>query len=312
MPIENEGYQVTAIKKIVTTIIILCLVGGLLFFGYQAELKLNEYRTALDIHTKRTLEVRNGRNVDFDKLLSQNGDVKGWIWLPDSNIDYPIVQSEDNEYYLHRDLDGNYLYDGSIFIDCFNEAPFEDFNTVIYGHRMISGAMFADLKHYADQKYMDNHRIIQIETPEKSYDLHVVAFCNELSDSDLYTTNFIEWQMPVSDDPDYTADDSDIYIPMNREAFVDLVREKAAVLSGEDFDTDDTFVTLSTCVNASGDQRIQVIGILKDAALEENVSVTKTDKPFINKWLVLQILVGVLIAAAIVATLVPWAKRKRR
>lgn len=310
------------VRKIAWVILWLCLTGVIAYTGYNLEMKLNEYRVALDISTETSLEARKGREVDFDKLKKQNKDVKGWIWLKDTNIDYPIVQAEDNDYYLHRDFEGNYLYDGCIFIDAAVANPFHDFNTVIYGHRMRSGAMFHNLSKYSDKEFFDKHPIIIIETEDKSYDLHVIAFCKEMSDSELYTTQFVsDYQIADSYD-DFAQEDGseaeiededDYYITtMTKKDFVDLVKEKAVNLSDEEFGTDDTFVTLSTCAYSTGDERNQVIGVLKDAALKEKTVTVKTEKPFINKWLGAQILVGAVMIFAIVFPLIPKKKKSGR
>lgn len=285
------------IRKIAYAIIWLCLLAIVLDLGFMLEKKLNEYRTALDKHTERTVEARKGRTVDFSKLKSQNPDTKGWIWLPDTNIDYPIVQGPDNDYYLHRDFDGNYLYDGCIFIDAAIDRPFtSNVNTVIFGHRMRSGAMFNNLGKYSDKKFFDEHPVIIIETEGKSYDLHVVAFCAELSDSDLYITSFAD---------DNLADAEGF---LTKEEFVNLVRQKAVNISDEQFGTGDTFVTLSTCAFSSGEHRNQVIGILKDAAMEEKTVIAEEEKPFINRWLLAQIGVGVVMALAVILPLIPRKK----
>ena len=300
--------------KVVRAILYICLAAVILVTGLKIEMKLNEYRTALDIHTERTMEVRKGRNVDFGKLLSENSVTVGWIYLPDSNIDYPVVQAEDNDYYLHRDFDGSYLYDGCIFADASNEAPFCDDNTILYGHRMMSGAMFADLKRYEDKEYMDSHRIIQIETPERSYDLHVVAFCMEDADSDLYTTWFsdnISLFSAAFDDIEPNEEGGSSDLNFSKDDYVELVRSKAVTLSGEPFSAGDTFVTLSTCARSLGDDRNQVICVVKDAKKSEKVTEIKIEKPFINKWLLLQIAVGLVMALAILLPLVPKGKGKR-
>lgn len=299
-----------AFRKTVSAITSLCLVGAVLYFGNMLELKLNEYRTALDISTKRTLEMRKGRDVDFEKLKKKNPDVLGWIWLQGTNIDYPIVQGADNDYYLHRDFDGDYLYDGCIFVDAAVEQPFRDFNTVIYGHRMRSGLMFHDLSKYADREFFDKNRVIIIETEERSYDLHVVAFCTDLSDSELYTTDFGDASSySVSDDEDDLWS-GEFDLPddgsraMTKADFVDLVRERAVCLSDEDFGTGDTFVTLSTCAYSTGEERNQVIGVLREAPMEERIVETRTKKPLFNKWLLLQIAVGIVMAGTSVLTIV--------
>ena len=289
------------------------LVAVLLVTGFLIEKKLNEYRTALDIHNDRTVDVRKGRDVNFAKLKEQNKDVIGWIYLPESNIDYPIVQGEDNDYYLHRDLDGSYLYDGSIFADASVERPFKEFNTPIYGHRMSSGAMFADIKRFEDKEYMDSHRIIQIETPDKSYDLHVVAFCTEQADSLLYTVWNDESEPAEPDEHDDEIDalleDAPSGDVFTKSDYVELVRSRAVTLSGEPFDESDLYVTLSTCARSLGDDRNQLICVVRDAELEEKIVSHETKKPFVNKWLLLQIAVGLAVILSIILLLMPSKKR---
>lgn len=316
--------------RVVRAIIYICLAAIILIAGFKLEVKLNEYRTALDIHTERTMEVRKGRKVDFKKLKAQNEDIKGWIYLPDTNIDHPIVQGEDNDYYLHRDFDRNYLFDGCIFIDAAVLEPFSpDYNTVIYGHRMSSGAMFHDLRNYENKEFFDSHRKIIIETEDRSYDLHVIAFCNELSDSELYVTSFDEessslsefadeFGIPVEDleessdenlDENTQSDDSGL---MTKADFIDLVKSKAKILSNEHFDENDIYVTLSTCQFSTGDERNQIIGILKNAPEKEKIIEKKTKKPLVNKWLVFQILVGIIMALILIGPIISLARGNKR
>lgn len=284
-------------KKAFSIFVWLVLSGAILFSGYNLEKKLNEYRTELDKKTTVSSQVRQGRTVDFDRLKSMNKDVRGWIWLKGSQIDYPIVQSDDNDYYLHRDLDGNYLFEGTLFIDCANEHPFEDFNTVIYGHFMYSGSMFGSLREYEDEEYFKKNNAIVLETEDGSYDLHVVAICNEPADSDLYTTFFYSPEM---------IEGTDL---ISKEGFIDLVKDKAIVLTDEPFDVNDRFVTLSTCAYNYEDARTQVIGVLRPAGMEEVKTVTETEKPLLNKWLLMQIGLGALMAAVIAGAGISVLKR---
>lgn len=288
--------------RIIRIVISAILIGVVIVSGTMLELKLNEYRTAQDIHTKMTKEVRKGRKVDFDKLEKENPDVCGWIYVKDTQIDYPIVQGKDNDYYLHRDFDGSYLYDGCIFVDAAVSSPFSKYeNTVIYGHRMNSGAMFHDLRNFEDEEFFTSHNKIIIETKAQSYDLHVIAFCAEDSDSDLYTVSFADEtsELPREDRA------------LKRSEFLELVSSKAQHLSNELVMEDDPIVTLSTCVYSDSDARIQIIGILKDAPLEDKTVEVKTEKPFINKWLLAQIGVGILMVVMIMITIVPGKKKSR-
>lgn len=285
-------------KKIISTVISVILIGVVLFTGIKLELKMNEYRLEKQKKIEVSMQAREGREVDFDALLKKNKDVKGWIYLPKSEIDYPVVQAEDNDYYLHRGLDGQYAYEGTIFIDGGCENPFRCFNTVIYGHHMFSGAMFCGLDEFKDEKYFRENNIIQIETPDQSYDLHVIAYCNEPEDSDLYTMYFDEEEDDVITEVK----------PFTKSDFIELIKQKAIILSKEDFGEDDCFVTLSTCAYNYDDARTQVIGILKEPGLEERATVEDSDNPVLNKWLFAQIGVAVLM---ILMVCLPFMGRKK-
>jgi sortase B len=125
--------------------------------------------------------------VDFDKLLAQNPDVRGWIYCEGTNISYPILQGQDNQYYIHRLIDGSEAAAGSIFMDYRNSSNFGDLSTVIYGHHMRDGSMFGDLTDYASQSYYDAHPTFWILTPEANYRVDVLAGFVTPSDSDSYS-----------------------------------------------------------------------------------------------------------------------------
>lgn len=84
--------------------------------------------------------------VDFEKLKQINNQAVAWIRIPKTNISYPIVQAEDNEFYLKHNIHKEYSSSGTLFLDYKNHTDFTDINTVIYGHNMKNGTMFAELK----------------------------------------------------------------------------------------------------------------------------------------------------------------------
>ena len=91
------------------------------------------------------------------QLSNEHSDSVAWLYIPGTNIDYPVMQSEDNEYYAHRAADGSYLYAGSLFMDYRCSSDFSDFNSVIYGHNMGNGTMFADIPNYENEEYFMEH-----------------------------------------------------------------------------------------------------------------------------------------------------------
>lgn len=98
--------------------------------------------------------------IDFDSLRAISGDAVAWIFAPGTTINYVIAQSDDNSYYLRRLLDGTGAVCGTIFADYRCSSDFTDWNTIIYGHKMDNGTMFASLANYLNQAYYEEHPII--------------------------------------------------------------------------------------------------------------------------------------------------------
>ena len=127
-------------------------------------------------------------NIDFAALQAMNDDVVAWIYCPGTKINYPVLQAEDNDYYLYRLMDGASNANGSIFMDYRNKSDLSDENTMIYGHHMRSGAMFAALIDYKKASYYEKHPYIYIMTPEQNYRMELFAACTVDSTSDIYAT----------------------------------------------------------------------------------------------------------------------------
>lgn len=179
--------------------VLIVLIGIFLFSAYKiGDYMLEKYRSDRlldDAAQFVTVEESNKEDhdperieVDFDKLREQNEDVVAWIYCADTNLNYPVVQAEDNDYYLHRLLDGSWNNNGTIFMDYRNQADFSDGNTLIYGHHMRSGAMFGGLVKYQKQEFYDKHPHLYVMTPEKNYRLDLLAGCVVENTSDIYST----------------------------------------------------------------------------------------------------------------------------
>lgn len=117
-----------------------------------------------DLLTFLGLEVPK-KNLNWDGLKAENGDIYAWIYIPDTVIEYPIVQHpSDDEYYLANNLDKKEGNPGCIFTQRLNSKDFTDCNTVIYGHNMRSGKMFRGLHDYEDPEFFKSHPYIYIYT----------------------------------------------------------------------------------------------------------------------------------------------------
>lgn len=129
-------------------------------------------------------------SIDFEALWAENPDVVGWIRIPDTRIDYPILQSNDNETYLHKDFDGNDSVYGAIFLDCDSESDFSGWNNPIYGHHMKDGSMFKDVVKFKDEAFFKEHPYFEIYTPERTIHLKTIACYYSSSDGIVRRTKF--------------------------------------------------------------------------------------------------------------------------
>lgn len=189
--------------------------------------------------TAETAPIR----VNFDYLHGINEDVAGWIYCEDTPISYPFVQSPDNDYYLYRLLDGTQNPSGSLFLDFRNQFDMSDWNSVIYGHNMGDGTMFACLNEYKKQEYYEAHPVMYLLTPQKQYKVELVAGILSRADASFYD------------------------FPVPEEKREDVVRgwlEDSTFETKAQIQPDDRFVTLSTCSYEFSDARYVVIGVLRE------------------------------------------------
>jgi len=112
-------------------------------------------------------------NLNLEALREVNRDVEGWILIPGTKISYPLMQAEDNEFYLSRTWDKTWNWLGSIYIECQNDPKLGDFNTIIYGHNLRNSSMFSSLKSYSSKRYWKEHPSVYIagENGVQRYDI---------------------------------------------------------------------------------------------------------------------------------------------
>ena len=132
--------------------------------------------------------------VDWGALEKLNPDVAAWITLPAVDLSYPVVQGEDNDYYLHRSLNREYLFAGCIFLDWHNSPEFKNYNSIIYGHNMRDGSMFANLKQYNDSDVLEACPYFWIYTPKGDILFRIFSVHNAAGGSDTYTVRFADFQ----------------------------------------------------------------------------------------------------------------------
>lgn len=236
-------------RKVIRTIVLIVSVAAFCFaayklYGYYSEMHRGEKSVDELIDTAVTENVEREKapiSVDFSALQEKNSDIIAWLYSADTPINYPVVQSDDNNYYLRRLTDGTYNTNGTLFMDFRDAADFSGFNTIIYGHRMKSKAMFGTLPGYLEQEYYEQHPTMYLLTPDKSYKLELVSCFILRSDSDIYA--------PMETDEE-------------KAEFLDKITEQSTFKTNTEYSINDRFVCLSTCTYEFENARLMVVGKL--------------------------------------------------
>ena len=165
--------------------------------------------------------------MDLPALQQVNSDVIGWIAIPGTEISYPLVQGTDNDYYLTHTWNQNSSAVGAIFMDCRCSADFSGFNTIVYGHRMNNGSMFAALKHYKKHDFLQAHPQVYVTNASGTHAYSIYAAYEAALDGTAYYSAF-----------------SDETI---KKAFIDEGVSLSVIRTGAVPTVNDHILTLSTC-----------------------------------------------------------------
>ena len=176
-------------------------------------------------------EDENVRLERYRQLYAQNNDFVGWIYIPDTPLSYPVVQTKDNpEYYLRRDFEGNYSSYGVPFMD-FKCTADESDNTIIYGHNMLNKTMFSAVESYANRKFWQEHRYVGFDTMN-GFGTYEVAICARI---DLRNTDF------------YYIDSVDFESKADFDEYIAKAKAHQSFESGVSLEYGDKLLLLSTC-----------------------------------------------------------------
>lgn len=181
-------------------------------------------------------------SVDFSTLEKINPAVVAWLSSEGTEIDYPIVQGEDNDYYLRHLYTGESNKLGSIFMDCRNHEDFSDKNTIIYGHNMKDGSMFSSLAMYKDQSYYDSFPTMFLYTPGGAFKIDLFAGIIVDGSQESVRADF-------KDDHDFIS-------------YINSLKEVSTFKSNTIVATDAQIITLCTCSYEFNNARYALCGKL--------------------------------------------------
>lgn len=197
----------------------------------------------------------------YADLYEENKDLAGWLSIEGMKIDYPVMQGEDDEYYLHHDFYGEDSKYGCLYVK--GQADLDaGTNFIIYGHNMKDGFMFGDLDLYLSESFYKEHPTVSFDTlyEERTYEI-VAVFCSQVYNADDDVFKYYQF---------YEADTQEEF-----EDFYRNIKELSLYDTGMEAEFGDTFLTLSTCAYHVQDGRLVVVAKRKgcpETAKIESVS----------------------------------------
>lgn len=177
------------------------------------------------------------QRVAISELQAQNSDTVGWIQIPGTQISYPLMHTTDDSYYLNHTFSKKVNGAGSIFVETLNSADFTDLHTIIYGHNMKNGSMFAGLKEYRSASYLVAHPNVYVDLADGTHAYQIFSVYEADADSDSYTIGFA---------PDETY-----------EEYLKTIKGRSLYDTSVTVTREDSIITLSTCTK-HGEKRFLV------------------------------------------------------
>lgn len=195
------------------------------------------------IRTNKGKTVQKG----YRKLFKKNKDIIGWITVKGTKIDYPVMQTpEDNEYYLHRNFDKEYDVNGLPFLDAQCDLEEDESNLMIYGHHMKSGLMFKHLMDYESESFYKNHKTVYLDTlfDQREYEV-VAAFRSQVYKGDTDAFKYYEYIGPLTE--------------KRFQTYIKNIKKQSLYDTGITPEYGEQLLTLVTCAYHTEDGRFVVV-----------------------------------------------------
>ena len=246
-------------KKIIIVVGILLLIVGIVlgYLGISAYLKEKNAGKAyedlkVEFNIDPALDIPKMDDgpvevpIDFEGLTAKYPDIYAWIYIPGTNVNYPILQREgDNAYYLNHTFEGKQRAEGAIYTEDYNGKDFMDHNTVIYGHNMKNGSMFQTLHRYKNRQFFEQNQDLYIYQEGRILRYRIFA-------AYVYDARHLMMSFDFEDETEYQSYLNSILTKKDMSSIID---------NSISITTSDRIVTLSTCNNNKA-QRYLVQAVL--------------------------------------------------
>ncbi len=229
------------IKNVIVIIVMLICLIGIIYSGYHIikwKKIVNSNAKIKDNINSLVVKRKNGSyRIDFDKLIKINDDTVAYIKVPGTDINYVVVKSSNNSYYLDHNYEKQNNLAGWIFADYRNNFDDKDKNIIIYGHNMKDQSMFGTLRNVLDENWYKKNYKIELITQYKTY-IYEVFSSYMIKSEEYYLSNSFNFNDEFSE-------------------FIKVIKNRSIYSYKTDINSSDRILTLSTC-NDDGSKRIVV------------------------------------------------------
>lgn len=201
--------------------------------------------------------VLDDHDPGFDELMEINPDIYAWLYIPNTNVDYPVARSTsdgDDSFYLEHNVYRQYQFSGTIYSEIKNQPDMHDRVTVMYGHNMLNGTMFASLHNFANKEFFEQNNTAFVLTEDKVF-TYLIYSAYTYDDRHILNTNFFGDDEVFQRYLDETLDPHAV---------------DANVREGIDLTINSKILTLSTCTSGPSDTRYLVQGVLVDESARQH------------------------------------------
>ncbi|MBQ9004965.1 MAG: signal peptidase I [Atopobiaceae bacterium] len=221
--------------------------GVVLYVQHQHAVSADAFQSLIDRFVS-AVDDKGGTvapiKIDFDALKAENPDIEGWLYCPNSRINYPVMRGANDDTYLHHNFKREYDFAGCLFVDSASQPDFADASTIIYGHHMLDDSMFGTLDDWSNQAFYEEHPVMWLLTPTQDYQVVLVSGHTTSAHSDLYEVHrdhddaFAQFLATVAEQSDFTP------------------------VEGAEINPERNYVMLSTCSFVFDDARYVIHGKL--------------------------------------------------
>ena len=301
------GRRAIGIVNGIVNLFVLTVVLLLLTFGCYAIWDSAQVHSAADaVNYEIYKPTAASEGASFEDLQAINPDVFAWLTLYGTNIDYPLVQGQDNIRYINTDAKGSHSLSGAIFLDSRSGPNFSDFSSIVYGHHMENQVMFGEIAQFSEKSYFDARRYGMLYVNGQERGLEFFAFVHaDAYDFDVFRVKITERE--------------------EQQAYLDLLMQMA-VHSRQDVSVTagDQIVLLSTCSPGSTNGRDILVGKITDSAHRNPFEAEDADRPhtipmadeLVSLWtqapLWLKISAAAMVLPLILLALILMDKKRKR